>query len=147
MNYFYLILSHTMSIQNIFRNISKNHYKVSAFLLPKKILTDSVINKEIGSLQIYQQNNTAIINSHQIIPEFRNNGYGTNLLTNSEYFISNKMGLNSLQLILWCNDRCYFNYHTYYKNKGFVDSDIGKIPHQDTGGEIKYLIAMEKYII
>ena len=60
MNYFYLILSHTMGIQNIFRNISKNHYKVSAFLLPKKILTDSVINKEIGSLQIYQQNTTAI---------------------------------------------------------------------------------------
>jgi hypothetical protein len=133
-----------MSIQSIFRNISKNHYKVSAFLLPTKILTDSVINKEIGSLQIYQENNIAIINSHQIIPEFRNNGYGTNLLADSENFISNQLNLSSIQINLWCNDRCYFNYHTYYKNRGFTDSYLDLIPHQDTGDEIKYLIAMQK---
>jgi hypothetical protein len=136
-----------MSIQTIFRNISKNQYKVSSFLLPKKISTNSLINREIGNLQIYQENDTAIINSHQIIPEFRNNGYGANLLTNSEQFISNQMNLNKIQLNLWCNDRCYFNYHNYYKNRGFIDSDLEKIPHQDTGGEIKYLISMKKYII
>ena len=133
-----------MSIQSIFRNFSKNHYKVSAFLLPKKISTKTIINTEIGNLQIYLEKDTAIINSHQIIPEFRNNGYGTNLLTNSENFISNQLNLNNIQLNLWCNDRCYFNYHTYYKNRGFTDSYLEIIPHQDTGDEIKYLIAMQK---
>ena len=136
-----------MSIQTIFRNISKNQYKVSSFLLPKKISTKSIINTEIGNLQIYQENDTAIINSHQIIPEFRNNGYGANLLTNSEQFISNQMNLNKIQLNLWCNDRCYFNYYNYYSKIGYTDYKGDQISYMDTGCEIKYLLSMEKDII
>lgn len=135
-----------MNIQTVLKNISKNHHQVTAYLIPRILDTNSLINTKIGKVKIYSENNKVIINSHDIIPEFRNNGYGKFLLYNSEKYISDQLNLNRVQLNLWCNDRCYFNYYNYYSKIGYKDYKSDKISYLDTGCEIKYLLSMEKIL-
>ena len=135
-----------MNIQTVLKNISKNQHHVTAYLIPKILDTKSLINTKIGKVQIFSENNKAIINSHHIIPGFRKNGYGKFLIYNSEKIISNQLNLNTVQINLWCNDRCYFNYHNYYSKIGYKDYKSDNFSYLDNGCEIKYLLTMEKIL-
>lgn len=135
-----------MSFKHIVKLVSNNNYIVNTFLLPNTITgSSSIINTQIGELSIFHENKIATITSHEILPKYRNQGVGTDLLKESEMFMFNNLKIDKINLNLWPLDSCYFNYNNFYLNRGYINSlPLNNILHLDDGNNIQYFISMEK---
>lgn len=114
-------------------SIHKNNLKTLLFL-----------NKQqIGHSTLHIHKNSPIITDIHIDSPYRKKGYGSFLLKSIENRIKGTP-FDRLYINTWYLDRCYFNYLSFYKKRGYNLSVFDKDSHIDDGENIYYNLYVHK---
>jgi len=93
------------------------------------------LNKQqIGHSTLHIHKNVPIITDIHIDNPYRKNGYGSFLLNS----IENRIKGDRLYINTWYLDRCYFNYLSFYKKRGYNLCVFNEDRHIDDGENIYY---------
>jgi len=110
----------------------------------------NVVTKDrqfIGNIDLVIQKGDPIITEMFIEKEYRENGYGTKLLNNTEEELF-KLGASKVHLNLWSLDRCYFNFYDFYHKRGYSTmSNDNKYTIMDNGENLYYNLNLSKNLI
>jgi GNAT superfamily N-acetyltransferase len=100
--------------------------------------------KNIGNIDLNIQKGDPIITEMTIEEQYRKQGYGSQLLNNTEEELI-KLGANNIQLNLWSLDRCFFNYLSFYNKRGYQDNlNDNKYEIFDDGENVYYNLNLNK---
>ena len=125
---------------NLIKNVSLKHISIHKNNLKTFLFNNTQL---IGYSSVYVHKNVPIMNDIRIKKPYRQIGYGTFLLNSIENIIKCNQ-YDRLYINTWYVDRCYLNYLSFYKKRGYNVCVYDNDTHIDDGENIYYNLYINK---